>query len=119
MDTKAVNLAVVSRYLDEIWNEGRVELIAETTANPLIRHSPGEVIEMSHESQMERIKKRIMENRPHFSVDYAVVANEAVAIAWNGRHADGSETGGIEIFKIVRGTITEVWNNGRLPGLWK
>ena len=126
---------VVRKYTYEIWNEGKVELIRELTANPLIRHDANKVTQLTHDEQIERIKSVVIAMNPIF--ENVIQSSDGIYVtavfqcttkpkagatdgnAWIDEEAKTAKSGcGIEVFKVVDGRITDVWNCKTMEGLW-
>ena len=109
---------VVNTYNLVMWNEMRPELVPEICADPLIRHYSGKRVELSHQDQIDRVE----EFRDHGMVFERVVQfseGEFVTWVWNCTSTiDDRRICGIEIFRVVDGLITEVWNSPYGNDLW-
>lgn len=114
---------VVRRYLAELYNERRLELIPELIADPEIRHAPGETRVMSLAENTERLEK-MFAACPQLRFEPAVVIaeGELVSVAWNGWSTltDGRsyEFAAVELFRVRDGKIVEIWNSKEAKGLW-
>jgi len=109
----------VKSYIREAWNEGRVELISELCADPVIRHDANSVTELSHAEQVERIAHNYDELRPTFEEVVFAGDDEYITLIWNVTGRDPNwKWCGIEIFRVVDGKISEVWNSPYLDGRW-
>ncbi len=82
-------------YVDQVWNQRKVELIPELCANPVIRHDFTRDWAVSHEAQR----------------DFATIVWEITSSVSDFKAA------GIEVMKIVDGKIVENWN-GKRDLLW-
>lgn len=110
---------VVRRYLDEVYHEGRVEVVREICANPMLRHDPGVVTPMSHEEQIARINADLPQWQPWFTIDVLAGDTRYATLVWtaHGRTADRTLSG-IEVFRVVEGRITDVWNTAYSDQPW-
>lgn len=110
---------VVRRYLEEIYHEGRVEVVREVCADPVVRHDPGARSEMTHEQQIERISAELPKWSPFFTWDVLAGDGEHAVLVWNttGRTAERTLSG-IEVFRVVDGRITDVWNSPYTTEPW-
>lgn len=107
---------IVRIYNDVIWTGRRRDLITEVVANPLRRHHPGETQVFTHDDMLRRYDGYFQ----RFSVlegegRHYVCEGAYVTLVWDFRYveASGGKKGvisGIEIFKVVDGKITDVWN---------
>lgn len=116
--------AVLWRYEHELYNARNLDLVGELLADPMERHDAGgAVTEMSNADCRERIGA--------FFRDYGELAFRTVHQIVEGTLAswtyeltmtdhDGNATtiSSIEIFEVVDGTITRVWNAAYTPGPW-
>lgn len=132
---------VVTRYTDEIWNKGNLELIRELCADPITRHEAGKVVLVSQDEQIRRISAVRTAMQPFFENVIQASDGTYVAAAYQCRTKpwpdDGAEIPdspwidddfkdnpaaksgcGIEIFKVVDGRITDVWNHPVMEGVW-
>ena len=102
---------VVRRYLEEVYHQGRAELIRELTADPLVRHDPGATVEHSHQRQIDRIHAELPGWRPLFTAEVLTGDAEFATLVWTATGRDSDRTlSGIEVFRVRDGRITEVWN---------
>jgi predicted SnoaL-like aldol condensation-catalyzing enzyme len=98
------------------------ELMGETVT----RHEVGEATTLTHEQAVQRIVDYWeMFNTIRFGLNVVVAGDdgEHVAIVYQSPMTlkDGMKTdvGSIEIFRVVDGRITEVWNCGYKQGVWQ
>jgi len=115
---------VVTRYLDVLYNERRLDLIPELVADPTWRHKAGEVRKLTITETIERLEATL-DLCPELHFDTAVLhdGGDMVTVAWNGRstQTDGKTYVycGIEIFRVVDGKIVEIWNSRETAGHWE
>jgi predicted SnoaL-like aldol condensation-catalyzing enzyme len=117
---------VVRRYSLELWNERRFELGRELLAEPIIRHAPTELVVLSQQQAIDRVRE-MWQTVEHveFTLLHTIVDGEYCAIVYRAdMRLPGGDTdaiASIEVFRVVAGRIVEVWNNahehGRWPGL--
>ena len=102
---------VVRRYLDEIYHQGRVEVVREICGDPLVRHDPGSTTSLSHQQQIDRIAADLPAWQPWFTHEVLAGDAEHAVLVWNatGRTAERTLSG-IEVFRVADGRITDVWN---------
>jgi len=108
-------LRAVQMYNDDVWGRHRRELIVELLANPLRRHHPGRTEVFTHDDMLKRYDNYFSKNREMRAVARRYVCEGAyVTLLWDIEMVanDGkvSTISGIEIFKVVDGKITDVWN---------
>jgi ketosteroid isomerase-like protein len=114
---------VVRRYLSEMYNERRLDLVPELIADPETRHAPGETKVMTLAENTERLEK-MFELCPvlRFEPEVVIAQDDLVSVAWNGwsTQADGRsyEFAAVEIFRVRDGKIVEIWNSKEAAGLW-
>jgi len=116
---------VVELYNLVVWNEHNIDLAEELLADTVIRHEVGEAHTLTHAQAVQRVKDMWqMVDSLHFDLNVVVAggAGEHVAIVYDSTITadDGTETNvaSIEVFRVVDGKITEVWNCGYQQGVW-
>ena len=117
---------VVELYNLVVWNERDFTLAEELLGDTVIRHEVGEAQTLTHEEAVNRIVDmwKVSEEL-RFDLNLVVAADdgEHVAIVYESpiRLKDGTDTtvGSMEIFRVVDGRITEVWNCGYKQGVWQ
>lgn len=117
---------IVELYNLVVWNQRDFALADEVLGETVIRHGVGEVAVLTHDEAVQRIRDRwSMFDRLHFALP-VVVADEdgehvAIVYQMTGTLTDGTEVpiGSMEVFRVVDGRITEVWNCGYGQGVWK
>jgi len=117
---------VVELYNLVVWNERDFALAEELLGDTVIRHEVGEVQTLTHEEAVNRIVDmwKVSEEL-RFDLNLVVAGDdgEHVAIVYESpiRLKDGTDTtvGSMEIFRVVDGRITEVWNCGYKQGVWQ
>ncbi len=106
---------VVELYNDDLWTYKKRELITQLLANPLRRHHPGGTQIFSHDDMTKRFDgyhekfAKISGIGRHY-----VCEGPYVTLIWDFRMEEPSGAAktisSIEIFKVVDGKITDVWN---------
>jgi predicted SnoaL-like aldol condensation-catalyzing enzyme len=116
---------VVELYNLVVWNERNFTLADELLGESVIRHEVGEAKTLSHEQAVQRVVEHwAMFDEVRFDLNLIVAGDdgEHVAIVYESPMTlkDGTETtiGSMEIFRVVDGRITEVWNCGYKQGVW-
>lgn len=115
---------VVTRYLDVLYNERRLDLIPELISDPTWRHKAGEVKSLTMAETITRLEDTL-ELCPvlHFDTTMLAATDEMVTVAWNGfsTQTNGKSYSycGIEVFRVVDGRITEIWNSRETGGHWE
>jgi len=108
-------LRAVQMYNDDVWGRHQRELIVELLANPLRRHHPGHTEVFTHDDMLKRYDNYFSKNREMRAVARRYVCEGAyVTLLWDidmvANDGKVSTISGIEIFKVVDGKITDVWN---------
>jgi predicted SnoaL-like aldol condensation-catalyzing enzyme len=117
---------VVELYNLVVWNERDFALAEELMGDTVIRHEVGESTTLTHSQAVQRIVDHwdMFEN-VRFDLNLVVAGDdgEHVAIVYQSpmELKDGTRTdvGSMEIFRVVDGRITEVWNCGYKQGIWQ
>jgi predicted SnoaL-like aldol condensation-catalyzing enzyme len=116
---------VVEDYNLVVWNRRDVALAEELLGDSVIRHDVGEATTLTHAQAVARIVEHWdMFETIRFDLDLIVAGDdgEHVAIVYQSsmKLKDGTEitVGSMEIFRVVDGRITEVWNCGYKQGVW-
>jgi predicted SnoaL-like aldol condensation-catalyzing enzyme len=117
---------VVELYNLVVWNERDAALAEELMGDTVIRHEVGEVTTLTHEQAVARIVDHwdMFENiRFHLNLVVAGDDGEHVAIVYQSpmelKDGTRTEVGSMEIFRVIDGRITEVWNCGYKQGIWQ
>jgi predicted SnoaL-like aldol condensation-catalyzing enzyme len=116
---------VVELYNLVVWNERNFDLAEELFADTVIRHEVGEAHTLTREQAVNRVKD-LWEifDKLRFDLNIVVAGDdgEHVALVYDSSMTtkDGTETNvaSIEVFRVVAGKITEVWNCGYKQGVW-
>jgi predicted SnoaL-like aldol condensation-catalyzing enzyme len=116
---------VVELYNLVVWNECDLALAEELFADNVIRHEVGEAHTLTREQAVNRVKDIWeMFDKLRFDLNIVIAGDdgEHVAIVYDSTMTteDGIETNvaSIEVFRVVDGKITEVWNCGYKQGVW-
>jgi predicted SnoaL-like aldol condensation-catalyzing enzyme len=117
---------VVELYNLVVWNERNFDLADELMGDTVIRHEVGEAQTLSHEQAVQRVVDNwAMFDKLRFDLNLVVAGDdgEHVASVYQSpmELKDGTKTsvGSMEIFRVVEGRITEVWNCGYKQGVWQ
>ncbi len=118
--TKPAAQVLLERYWEECSNQGKVELVREFCADPIIRHDPNGETELSHDAQIERLQVGV---EMGIKLDRVIThANDEWATSvWNMHSESGDENltmCGIEVFKVENGVLAHCWNTPYAPGQW-
>jgi predicted SnoaL-like aldol condensation-catalyzing enzyme len=117
---------VVELYNLVVWNERNFELADELFADTVIRHEVGEAHTLTREQAVNRVKDIWeMFNELRFDLNIVIEGadGEHAAIVYDSIMTAKDETetnvASMEVFRVVGGMITEVWNCGYKQGVWK
>jgi hypothetical protein len=109
-----------------VWNERDFGLADELIGEAVIRHGVGEAQTLTHEQAVRRVVDHWeMFDRLRFDLNLVVAGDdgEHVAIVYQSpvtlKNGTEATIGSIEIFRVVSGRITEVWNCGYKQGVWR
>ena len=116
---------VVEAYNLVVWNQRDFALAEQLMGETVTRHEVGEATVLTHEQAVARIVDHwAMFSTIRFDLNLVVAGDdgEHVAIVYESPMTvkDGTELtiGSMEIFRVVDGRITEVWNCGYKQGVW-
>ena len=118
---------VVELYNLVVWNKRDFDLAEELMGDTVIRHDVGEAHTLTHEQAVNAIVDTLGRCSTNIRFDLNLVVagddGEHVAIVYQSpmELKDGTKTdvGSMEIFRVVDGRITEVWNCGYKQGVWQ
>ncbi|OBJ14091.1 nuclear transport factor 2 family protein [Mycobacterium sp. 1245801.1] len=116
---------VVELYNLVVWNERNIEMAEELLGDTVIRHEVGGARTLTHAEAVQRVVDMWeLADSLHFDLNIVIEGDdgEHVAIVYDSTITtkDGTETNiaSIEVFRVVDGKITEVWNGGYQQGVW-
>ncbi|HTQ19682.1 nuclear transport factor 2 family protein [Mycobacterium sp.] len=116
---------VVELYNLVVWNERDIELAEELFGDNVIRHEVGEANTLTHAQAVQRVADMWqLFDSLLFELNIVIDGDdgEHVAIVYDSSMTtkDGTETNvaSMEVFRVVDGKITEVWNCGYKQGVW-
>jgi predicted SnoaL-like aldol condensation-catalyzing enzyme len=117
---------VVELYNLVVWNERDFALAEELMGDTVIRHEVGEATTLTHSQAVQRIVDHwAMFETIRFDLNLVVAGDdgEHVAIVYQSpmelKDGTTTEVGSMEIFRVIDGRITEVWNCGYKQGIWR
>jgi hypothetical protein len=110
---------LIEIYWERVSNNGEVDLIREVCADPIVRHDPGVVTALSHDEQIERVKRTVA-LKPHFTHRVLHADDRFVTSVWNMISGDGRNIRlcGIEVFEAENGRFIRCWNSSYETGFW-
>lgn len=116
---------VVELYNLVVWNERDFALAEELIGDTVIRHEVGEAHTLTHDEAVARVIDHWkLFDTLRFDLNLVVAGDdgEHVAIVYQSPMTltDGTELtiASMEIFRVIEGKITEVWNCGYKQGVW-
>lgn len=117
---------VVELYNLVVWNTRDFALAEELLGDSVTRHEVGEAHVLTHDEAVRRVVDHWeMFDDIRFDLNLIVAGDdgEHVALVYQSPMTlkDGTEIciGSMEIFRVVDGRITEVWNCGYKQGVWQ
>ena len=115
---------VVELYNLSIWNERNFDIADELVADTIIRHEVGS----GHALTRQQVRKGIEDflalfDKLHWRLNLVIAGDdgEHVAVIYDGtitKGGDEAHVAGMEVYRVVDGEITEIWNGGEKQGLW-
>jgi predicted SnoaL-like aldol condensation-catalyzing enzyme len=115
---------VVELYNLSVWNERDFDLADDLVADTVIRHEVGS----GHALTRAQVRKGIEDFLAHFDTlrwEFNLIVagddGEHVAVVYDGtitKGADKAHVAGMEVYRVVAGEISEIWNGGNKQGLW-
>jgi len=116
---------VVELYNLMVWNERNLDLAEELLGESVIRHEVGAAHTLTHAQAVQRVADvwRMFDS-VRFALNIVVAGDDGqhVAIVYDSTMSahDGTQTriASMEVFRVVGGRITEVWNCGYQQGVW-
>ncbi len=116
---------VVELYNLVVWNERDFDLADELIGDSVIRHEVGAAQTLTHQEAVQRVRDHwTMFDELRFDLNLVVAGDDGqhVAIVYQSpmtlKDGTGTTIGSMEIFRVVDGRITEVWNCGYKQGVW-
>ncbi|MDT5145555.1 MAG: hypothetical protein QOC58_200 [Mycobacterium sp.] len=116
---------VVELYNLVVWNERDLDLAEELLGDTVVRHEVGEAHTLTHGEAVQRVAQAWqLFDSLRFDLNVVVEGTdgEHVAIIYDSTMIAGEETetnvASIEVFRVVAGRFTEVWNCGYQQGVW-
>lgn len=116
---------VVELYNLVVWNERDIDLAEKLLSDTVIRHEVGGAHTLTRAEAVQRVADVWQAvDSLHFDLNVVIEGDdgEHVAIVYDSTITakDGTETNiaGMEVFRVVDGKITEVWNCRYQQGVW-
>jgi predicted SnoaL-like aldol condensation-catalyzing enzyme len=116
---------VVELYNLVVWNDRNLDLAEELFGDNVIRHGVGEAQTLTHAQAVQLVADvwQLFEGL-RFDLNIVVAGDdgEHVAIVYDSamtnKDGTGTNVASIEVFRVVDGKITEVWNCSYKQGVW-
>lgn len=117
---------VVELYNLVVWNGCNLDLAEELLGDTVIRHEVGEEHTLTRTEAVRRVADvwQLFDSL-RFDLNLVIEGQDGthVAIVYDSTMttSDGTRTdiASIEVFRVVAGKITEVWNCGYKQGVWR
>jgi predicted SnoaL-like aldol condensation-catalyzing enzyme len=115
---------VAELYTLSAWNEPNLDLADALVADTVIRHDVGQAHAMTRAESRKQIEDTwARADKLRFDLRLVIADDdgEHVAVIYDGTlNKDGEEmqVASIEVYRIIDGQITEIWNCGARPGHW-
>ena len=126
-------IAVCRRWFEEVWNDGREDLMPELAAVDVVAHGIAGPDDVAHglDAGFKPMYRTLRGAFPdiHFTVEEAIGSGDVVALRWRmrGTHR-GDDLGmpatgkavvvtGMTFARVADGKIAEGWNNWDMIGL--
>lgn len=122
--TSQATRAVLHRYEHDLYNARDLDLVGELLADPMFRHDAGgSVTEMSNADCRDRIGGFFRDYADlSFRTIHQIVDGSLASWTYELTLTDHAGTqaviSSIEVFEVVDGVITRVWNAEHTPGPW-
>lgn len=88
---KKENEILITRYFEEVWNQGKLDVLDEIISPDYINHNPGMPDPIPGPAGLKPIVKAIREAFPdlHYTIDNMVISDDQVAVhvVMHGTHA--------------------------------
>jgi steroid delta-isomerase-like uncharacterized protein len=119
------NKALVRRFYEEAWGQGKLDVIDEVFANDYVRHDLRPTQALPGPQGQKRITADFRAAFPNlrFEVEILIAEDEFLAARWtatgthSGRWGTVEPTGrratlsGVNIFRFEQGKVAELWNH--------
>ncbi|MGY9072498.1 MAG: nuclear transport factor 2 family protein [Acidimicrobiales bacterium] len=123
-ETEGSPTAIVDRYTEELYHQRNLSAIETLVAEPMVRHeSDGQRLVLTRAQCAERIAAfhdqfRSMRFHTRQTVDDGVHVASAYEADLVDHEGNVHTMCGLEMFKVVEGMISEVWNPPAGNGSW-
>lgn len=125
------NKANARRNFEEVWNQGKLDVIDEIRTSDFVMHMPGSDLQGTEAYGQYVTIYRTAFPDLKFTIEYQVAVGDKVVTRWSstgthkGKLMDIAPTGiqtsstGISIGRYVGGKCVEAWGNWDALGLWQ
>jgi steroid delta-isomerase-like uncharacterized protein len=118
-----VNKAIVRRWSDDLWSQGKLEVADEIVAPDYVRHDPGDPFPARGPEDVKRLVSMLRAMLPDLTITIEDMIGEGdrvmiryIAVATDtegfmGKPATGIETRTVamQLFRLANGQIVESW----------
>ncbi len=118
------NKAVVTRYLEQVWNKGRLDLMEEFFVEDVVLHNIQKAPGLDGRDSLKAVIGMTRESMPdiQFTLHDVIAEGDKVVLHWSykathqgemmGIPATGKQltTSGAGIFRLANDRFVEVWN---------
>ncbi|MVU81133.1 hypothetical protein GPX89_28285 [Nocardia sp. ET3-3] len=105
-----MNSALVADYLEQVWNQGRADLVERFVAEDLIQHSP---VMPDGRAGLIRVVESMHGASPEFRFETHRIVAEGDLVFAHSLYATGPDDPGtvvVDIYRIADGLIAEHWD---------
>jgi steroid delta-isomerase-like uncharacterized protein len=122
--SEETNKAIVKRYIEEIWNNGRLDLLEEFFAEDVLEHNIPRIPGLSGRDSMKAIMAGARETLPDIQLTLhdLIAEGDKVVTRWSYQATHRGEfmgipgtgktltTTGAAIYRLADARIVEIWN---------
>jgi steroid delta-isomerase-like uncharacterized protein len=119
------NKAVVGRYIEEFWNQGKASVAAEIISSDYTRHDPSTPWVSGDREGVQQLMIALRSAFPdlHFTIEDQIVAEDTVVVRWRATGQHQGELLGIpatgkpitvtaiSIYRLAGGKLSQEWTN--------
>lgn len=120
----ATNRVLVSDYIEQIWNNGRLDLVEEYLAEDIVEHNIPQIPGLNRRDSLKAVIGGARESLPDIQLTLhdVIAADDKVVTRWEmlathqhelmGVPATGKQLIqlGAAIYRLANGKIAEIWN---------
>jgi hypothetical protein len=120
-ETEARNLETIRLWGEEVWGNGRLELVPDLVAPQYVRHNADGTRTVTPESYAREIEAARARNTT-FTRNAMAIEGDFVWMRWSFRteSSDGREMEGrgLQIYRLENGKLAETWTLSVRDGAW-